>query len=357
MGSRHKVIATLLLFVIASALVVLATRSDAVERRSAQVRFSNLYKDEQDTGARASVGYIFWRAWVQLTRDMNRTELPEVVPLDIDDLAKRPFAVAWFGHSTMLMRAGSKWILLDPVFSGTAGPVQGFGPKRLTRLPVAWQGLPRIDFVLISHDHYDHLDLATMKLLAGQAGGPPQFLVGRGLKPWFDSNVGVGVEEFDWWQDHVDGDLKLTFVPAQHSSGRGLWNKNTTLWGGWVVERADTRVYYAGDTAYVTELFRDIRARVGPIHLAALPIGAYRPRELMQHEHTDPDDAVQAHIDLGAARSFGVHWGTFQLGDEEPIQPARDLAEAFAVRGTRDFKLLPVGGLMDVSVTVPTDSL
>ena len=121
------------------------------------------------------------------------------------------------------------------------------------------------------------------------------------------------------------GGLKLTFVPAQHSSGRGLWNRNTTLWGGWVIEHAGQRFYFAGDTAYVAELFKEIRRRIGTVHLAALPIGAYQPRELMRYEHLDPDDAVQAHQDLQAVQSFGVHWGTFQLGDEEPIQPARDL--------------------------------
>lgn len=145
--------------------------------------------------------------------------------------------------------------------------------------------------------------------------------------------------------------VTFRFVPAQHNSGRGLRNRNTTLWGGWVVEHAvegaTRRFYFAGDTAYVQALFRDIRARIGPIDLAALPIGAYQPRRLMRFEHTDPDDAVRAHQDLGATRSFGVHWGTFQLGDEEPFQPARDLDAAVRRRGVDGFGLVPIGAVLD----------
>ena len=148
------------------------------------------------------------------------------------------------------------------------------------------------------------------------------------------------------------GEVRFRFVPAQHNSGRSLGRRNTTLWGGWVVEHAvagaTRRFYFAGDTAYVQPLFTQIRERVGPIDLAALPIGAYQPRALMRFEHTDPDDAVKAHLDLGARQSFGVHWGSFQLGDEEPFQPARDLDAALRERGADHFGLLPIGGVLDV---------
>jgi L-ascorbate metabolism protein UlaG (beta-lactamase superfamily) len=160
--------------------------------------------------------------------------------------------------------------------------------------------------------------------------------------------VGVPVQEFDWWQGRPFGELQLHFVPAQHNAGRALDDRNRRLWGGWVVEYGARRFYFAGDTAYVQQLFTDIRARFGPIDMAALPIGAYLPRALMRHEHLDPADAVQAFADLGARQAFGVHWGTFQLGDEEPYQAACDLAAALADSGLRGFGLLPIGAFADI---------
>jgi len=314
--------------------------------------FTNPYVLTEDTGARVSATYFLRRAWVQITRDLSRTEVPPTVPLDIEAIAQRPFAVVWLGHSAMLMRVGGLWVLLDPVLTDTAAPVAGFGPARLTSLPLPLDGLPHIDVVLTSHDHYDHLDLPTVRHLARQRGGPPRFFVGRGLESWFEDHVQAPAHSFDWWQAATVGAVTFRFVPAQHSSGRGPRKHNTTLWGGWVVENEVAgslrRFYFPGDTAYVQAMFKDIRQRIGRIDLAALPIGAYQPRALMRFEHMDPDDAVRAHEDLGAARSFGLHWGTFQLGDEEPFEPARDLSAATKRRGGDRFGLIPIGAVLDV---------
>lgn len=329
---------------------------DEVERRPA---FTNPHVVAEDRGERVPGTYFFRRAWVQVTRDLRRTEVPPVQGLDVAALAHRPFAVSWLGHSALLVRVGPLWVLIDPMLTGTAGPVAGLGPARLTALP--WAGdaataLPRIDVVLVSHDHYDHLDLPSVRRLAAQPGGPPRFFVGRGLDAWFRAHVLPGdaqaARPFGWWDAaEVDG-VRFTFVPAQHNSGRTPATRNRTLWGGWVIEHrvlgTPRRFYFAGDTAYVKALFTDIRQRIGPIDLAALPIGAYRPRALMRFEHTDPDDAVQAHLDLGATRSFGVHWGTFQLGDEEPFDAARDLALSVRRRQADGFGLVPIGGVLDV---------
>ncbi len=336
---------------------LIAQTALAQGREDAPMPFTNSYVVTEDTGERVAPSYFFRRAWVQITRDLATTEVPPTVPLDIEAMAQRPFAVAWLGHAAMLMRAGSKWILIDPALSRTAGPVQGFGPERLTPLPVAIDRLPHIDIVLISHDHYDHLDLGTMRLLARQPGGPPRFFAGRGLREWFAQNVQVDAEEFDWWQARAsEGGLNFRFVPAQHGSGRGLTNRNSTLWGGWVVEHGGRRFYFPGDTSYVAALFKDIRARAGPIDLAALPIGAYQPRRLMRFDHMDPADAVRAHLDLGATRSFGVHWGTYQLGDEEPFEAARDLATALDINATPGFGLLRVGAFIDVNPAEPAQA-
>lgn len=311
-------------------------------------RFANAYLDRNDTGARVPPTYFLRRARVQLTRDLAKTEVPPTEPLNVDLMASRSFAVSWFGHSSMLLRAGAQWLLLDPVFSDTAGPLPGVGPARLTPLPISPERLPRIDVVLISHDHYDHLDLGTVRRLARQPGGPPRFLVGKGLGAWFAQNVGAPALEFGWWQSVTIKDLILTFAPAQHNSGRGVFDRNATLWGGWVVEHASRRFYYAGDTAFIARLFEDIRARVGVIHLAALPIGAYLPREMMRFEHMDPHDASDTHRILGARSSFGVHWGTLQLGDEEPFEPARDLAKAVEQRKITSFGIVSIGSILDL---------
>jgi L-ascorbate metabolism protein UlaG (beta-lactamase superfamily) len=315
---------------------------------------ANAYPSPEDAGQRAPARYFLRRAWVQLTRDVARTRLPETIQLDLREMEQRPFAVAWLGHATTLVRAGSRWILMDPALFTYVGPLPGFGPKRLTPLPLRLEALPRIDAVLVSHDHFDHLDLASVRHLAAQAGGAPRFLVGRGLGRWFVENVGVEAEELDWWDRRPIGDVEVTFVPAQHSSGRTPWGKNETRWGGWVVGLGAQRLYFPGDTSYVAQLFRDIRTRVGEIQLAALPIGAYSPREWMRFEHLDPEEAVLAHLDLGATRAIGVHWATFQLGDEEPYQPALDLAQAVQAHALHGFDVVPIGQVVDVPEPTPS---
>lgn len=329
-------------------LAACASGSDRLASPSRSGLFSNLHEIEADTGQRLGPTYFLRRARVQILRNLARTEVPPTVVLDLESLEKRQFAVSWLGHSSILIRVDGLWVLIDPVLTNTAGPVAGFGPARLTPLPIAMRELPRIDLVLISHDHYDHLDLPTVRHLARQAGGPPRFLVGLGLADWFQSRVGVEVEEFDWWEQRQVGDITLHFVPAHHNSGRSLRKPNITLWGGWAVEHAGQRFLYTGDTAYVQALFQDIRAHLGPIDLAAIPVGVYLPREAMRFEHVNPEEAVLAHLDLGAKRSFGVHWGTFQLGDDEPFQAADDLAEALDKHQAQGFGLLPIGALIDV---------
>lgn len=313
-----------------------------------ELPFANLYSVAPDVGPLGTAAHIARRVVDQLTRDLTTTEVPPTVPLDLDAMARRPFAFAWLGHSAQLLRVAGHWVMLDPFLSATAGPAAGVGPARLTPLPVPFDRLPKIDAVLISHDHYDHLDLDTMRRLARQAGGPPRFLVGLGLSAWFQEAVGVGAEEHDWWQTSDLGATRLTFLPAQHNSGRGLLDRNATLWGGWGITWRDRRFYYAGDTAFVSDLFQSIRDQFGAPDVAALPIGAYTPAEVTRPHHTSPAEAVQAHRLLGARRSVAVHWGTVQLGDEAPFTPVRDLALAVADQRTNTFGVVPIGGVLDI---------
>jgi N-acyl-phosphatidylethanolamine-hydrolysing phospholipase D len=234
--------------------------------------------------------------------------------------------LTWIGHATFLLQAGGLNILTDPQLSPRASPVSFAGPKRIVPLPLEIAELPRIDVVLISHNHYDHLDLPTVKALAAQPGGSPLFLVPLELKTWFADNGMDRVEEYDWWQQRDTGTARFTLVPVQHWSKRTFWDEDQTLWGGWVIEVAGLRIIHTGDLGYSRDTL-DIGARMGPFDLALIPIGAYEPRWFMQTMHVNVPDALRVRQDLRAARAIGMHWGTFEgLTDEPMDEPPRVLA-------------------------------
>ena len=234
-------------------------------------------------------------------------------------------SITWVGHATLLVQMNGINILTDPQWSERASPVSWAGPRRLSPPGLAFEGLPRIDVVLISHDHYDHLDLDTVKRLA--AAHDPLFLVPLGLKAWFAENGITRVEEMDWWQEREYRGLKYVCLPAQHFSQRTLTDANQRLWASWSVLSAQRRFYFSGDTGYFT-FFKEIGQRLGPFDVAALAIGAYEPPEMMRFVHLTPEQAVQAFVDLNARALLGIHWGTFDLA-EEPLDepPQRMLAE------------------------------
>jgi N-acyl-phosphatidylethanolamine-hydrolysing phospholipase D len=260
-------------------------------------------------------------------------------------------AITWVGHATMLAQVGGHNILTDPVFSERSSPLSFAGPKRHVAPGLALHELPHIDLVLISHNHYDHLDAASVNALAAQAGGPPLFLVPLGIKRWFAERGIANVVELDWWQSTQFGKTEIFFVPSQHWSGRSLTDRMKTLWGGYALFAPDFQLYFAGDTAYSKD-FADIHARFAARHgagrgfdLALIPIGAYEPRWFMSAQHANPAEAVQIHLDLAARRSIGIHWGTFQLTDESLDEPPRALATAARERGLDDdaFTVMAVG--------------
>lgn len=330
--------------------VLVFANNNASEKRAP---FKNLFEHPEDTKSRASVGYMLHRAWVQITNKKAGENSIKQSPVSMKQLEHHDFSVTWLGHDTMLIKAGRLWILTDPVLSQYATPTPPLGPKRLVQLPLDMRDLPHIDVVLISHDHFDHLDLQTVRKLAKQQNGSPLFLTGQGLKSWFEANViDAKVEELNWWDEIKLGTANFKFVPAQHSSGRAFTNKNETLWGGWIVEHASTKFYFAGDTAYEAELFKQISQKVGHIDLAALPIGAYKPRNLMSFEHMNPSEAVQAHIDLKPMKSIAIHWGTFQLGDETSDENRADFASAIANQYVENFKLIAIGQTEEIGIEV-----
>lgn len=250
--------------------------------------------------------------------------------------------LTWIGHSSMLIQTPRWNLLTDPVFSDRVSPFSFAGPKREVALPFGVDDLPPIDYVLISHDHYDHLDKSTVQALEKRHA--PHFFVPLGvariLRGWGITQV----VEMDWWQyADLDG-WRFHCTPAQHFSGRGL-TRNGTLWASWYLESLeDTHtVYYGADSGYAP-LFTEIRERLGAPAIALLPIGAYLPRWFMQVVHMEPAESVQAFLDLGATHFVPIHWGTFDLADELLHEPPQRLREAAAQHGLTDqIQLLDLG--------------
>jgi N-acyl-phosphatidylethanolamine-hydrolysing phospholipase D len=235
--------------------------------------------------------------------------------------------VTWVGHATLLIQLDGVNVLTDPQWSERASPLSFGGPKRVMPPGLAFENLPPIHAVVISHDHYDHLDVATVRQLA--ATHRPRFFVPLRMKAWFaDIGISEQVEELDWWDARGVGTVTLTLVPSHHWSQRTPWDTNRRLWGGWVVAGRERRLYFAGDTAYF-DGFKEIGARLGPIDVAALPIGAYLPPVIMKPGHLDPAQALDAFVDLRARTLLAIHFGTFDLA-EEPLEEPPRLLERLA---------------------------
>ncbi len=239
---------------------------------------------------------------------------------------RRETTVTWIGHATVLLQTAGVNVLTDPQFSQRASPVPFAGPQRVVPPLPALADLPHIDAVLISHDHYDHLDVASVKALAAQPGGSPRFFAGLGTKAWFAQLGITDVVELDWWQQVAFKGVDVHFVPVQHWSKRSLTDENQRLWGGWVVRQPAFSFFFAGDTGYSKD-FADIGRRFGGFDLAAIPIGAYEPRWFMKIMHVDPAEAIRIHRDVKSRVSLGIHWGTFDgLTDESLYEPPKVLA-------------------------------
>ena len=236
--------------------------------------------------------------------------------------------LTWIGHSTFLWQYKGTNVLTDPHMTERASPVFFAGPRRGTPPGLSMDELPDLDVVLVSHNHYDHLDYATVKGILARNGTEPLFCVPLGVKKWF-ADLGVGnVLELDWWQSRTVGDWTHHCVPVQHFSGRSLTDRNATLWCGWIMEHRDGyKLFFAGDTGYSPD-FKDIGERFAPVDLSLLPIGAYDPRWFMSSMHVNPDEAVRIHQDVGSRLSIAMHWGTFSLTDEPMDEPPRLLKEA-----------------------------
>ena len=256
---------------------------------------------------------------------------PELVAIDSSDEWKQLNSsssdyLVWIGHATYLINKDGLTILTDPVFSKRASPVRFAGPKRLIPPAIPIEKLPKIDVITVSHNHYDHLDLRSLKKIY-KANPNAIFLVPKGDKRRLERRGIENVKEFLWWEEIDINGSKFTFTPVQHWSARGIADRNKSLWGGWFMELETESIYHAGDTGYSSD-FIETRKRLGSPDLSLIPMGAYAPRWFMKTNHVNPKEAVQISLDLGSKQSLAMHWGTFLLTDEEVLEPPALLKKA-----------------------------
>lgn len=320
----------LILGYLLTACTVIDTRADqTLPIHHTDNGFRNLYLEPRKVGffTFLRMRYFSDEEWADYRATADR--VPRVEPqLDKINAPGEQPQVTWIGHATTLIQYQGINVLTDPHFSERASPFSFMGPKRAIPPALRIDQLPPIDFVLISHNHYDHLDKQTVKTL----GNRSTWLVPLGYKQWF-ADLGVTrVVEFDWWDTHTTPNGKtsvsITATPSQHWSARGLGDRNRVLWASWVVQIGEFKFWFAGDTGYNDRIFNDIGERCGPFDLALIPVGGYDPRWFMQDMHINPEEAVQVHRDIRARYSLGIHWGAFPLTSEPIDEPPQRLKEA-----------------------------
>lgn len=284
--------------------------------------------------------------WPRTVPAPRRPVLPEGIPTG-------RIGVTFLGHSTFLLQLPGLNLLTDPVFATRAGPFGLLGPKRIRPAALRLGELPRIDVVLLSHCHYDHLDLAALRWLARQHR--PVIVTTLGNRAWLEARGVGGATELDWWESaDATPALRVTCTPAQHFAARTPWDKNRTLWGGFMLRTAAGLVFFCGDTGWADH-FAQVQARLGAPALSLLPIGAYEPRWFMRPVHMNPEESVRAHLALGSRRSVGMHFGTFNLTDEAIDEPVRALGAARAAQGVaeEDFTTLDFGETRLIELNPP----
>jgi L-ascorbate metabolism protein UlaG (beta-lactamase superfamily) len=265
-----------------------------------------------------------------------RIDQPPRLPASLDGASA---ALTFIGHATFLIQTAAGNILTDPMYSQRAGPIL-FGPRRVRQPAVRFDDLPPISIVLLSHNHYDHCDLPTLRNLARRFDPTVITPLGNGA---LVRTAGITrVEELDWWEEARTATTPIAVTPAHHFSARTPFDRNRALWGGFVIATGKVRIYFAGDTAY-RPFFGELRERLGPIDLAVLPIGAYEPRWFMHAVHMNPAEAVQAFVDLGAPQSIAMHFGTFPLTTEGIDEPVTGLRDACQARNVPSSRFRPLG--------------
>ena len=286
----------------------------------------------------------FWEevriAWILTTKSKNWPHHFQTAPAELPkDPVLRGVRVLWVGHASALIQTPTLNIITDPVLFDSIGPA--LSPiKTVTNPAVTVGGLPRIDVILISHDHYDHLDLKSIHAIVDQQrGSAPTVLVGLGVGNLLKTEGISSVSELDWDQSVTVKDTRFVFLEAIHTSRRGMWDTNKTLWGSFLIDSPEGRIYFGGDTAYGKH-FKDVYEKFGGPKLSLLPIGAYEPRWFMYRMHMNPDEAVRAHLDLHSEHSIAIHFGLLDMAAESYEAPVRDLAAARTSHGIAEVNFI-----------------
>ena len=277
---------------------------------------------------------------------------PEITKIELSsdwqklNLSEDDNYAIWIGHSTFLIKKNGVTILTDPIFSKRASPFKNIGPKRLIPPAIPLDAIPHIDIVTVSHNHYDHLDIHSLKKISKKH---PEviFLVPAGDEKLLKRKKIKNVYSFDWWESIEHKGFLITFTPVQHWSKRSLFDRNKSLWGGWFFKHKDYSLYHAGDTGYSKD-FIDTKIKLGSPKYAFIPIGAYDPEWFMAESHVNPEDAVQIMLDLEAEKAFGMHWATFVLTDEDTIEPKIRLEKEIMKYKDLDFISVVPGSIINL---------
>jgi L-ascorbate metabolism protein UlaG (beta-lactamase superfamily) len=285
--------------------------------------------DDQDNGL---FGLIKWqlsggsKPWARFLDD-NLTA-------DFSAMADASAAtVSFINHATTLIRTADVTVITDPVFSERASPLRWLGPRRRRKAGALIEETPKVDVVVLSHNHYDHMDIASLSAI--QSIHRPLFAVPLGNKRHLRKIGNAEIVELDWWESATVNDSRITLVPMQHWSLRGLGRRREALWGGFVIESGGLKILFSGDTGYNSH-FKTIRQEFGSFDISLLPIGAYEPRWFMQKFHMNPGEAVSAHLDLESALSIAIHFGTFKLSNEGMDDPVIELQKALTDRSVSE---------------------
>ena len=284
------------------------------------------YTNTSGIANESSLKEVLKWSWERRSKSVETFEFETKEPNYQKIYKNEELMITWIGHESFLYQNKDINILTDPHFTERASPLSFTGPKRYMAPGMKIDDLPDIDVVTISHSHYDHLDYGTVKSLSEKFKNI-LFVVPLGLKEWFEDKGIYNVKELDWWESTKVQLTAITFAPVQHWSARGLFDRNESLWGAWHFKNNSHSFIHLGDTGYTND-FKEIRKKLGPVDLAAIPIGAYEPRYIMEFSHMNPEEAVMSYFDLETTEAVGMSWGTFILTDEPVTEPLEKLNEA-----------------------------
>lgn len=276
----------------------------------------------------------YYKSGINTLRPNPNNETISYKPIS-EDLANKRNYFTWIGQATILLNIDDKNILFDPIFSERASPLKNIGPKRNIPPAISIENLPEIDLIVISHNHYDHLDLHALREIQNMYPLVNIF-VPNGDQSLLKSNGLKNIKEFEWWENQSIFNFSVTFVPTKHWSARGLFDRNKSLWGGWAIKSKSKTVLHIGDTAYA-DYFKDYPIKLGQIDITFMPIGSYYPRDIEAEYHVDPYEAIQLARELESKYTYGIHWGGIFFTQEPTYEPQRIIAREMSLDSSLNF--------------------